>query len=327
MAFTRLEPTSVNTSASFTFSGITSGNVTSSGNISATYYIGNGSLLTGIASGSNYSNSNVGAYLPTYSGNVSANYFIGNGSTLTHLTGGNVDGQVANANYAAYAGNVTASAQPNITSVGTLASLSVTGVTTATGGVKTANIQDVSGTVTLQTKYASVSGDVGIVGSLTVGTAGTGNVTATNFTGNLITGTQSNITTVGTLSSITTTGLLSMQQATEKVIPLTGATGTVTHDFSTGSVFFHSSMAADFTANFTNMPTTADRVIVIGLFLIQGSTPYRATAVQIDGVSQTINWPNATAPTATASRKEVQTFTFVYTGGSWYVFGNLTSFG
>ena len=58
---------------------------------------------------------------------VSANYFTGNGINLTNIAGANVSGTVANANYALYAGTVLTNSQPNITSVGTLGSLSVTG--------------------------------------------------------------------------------------------------------------------------------------------------------------------------------------------------------
>ena len=66
------------------------------------------------------------------SGNVSgnvlvANYFTGDGSNISSITGANITGTVANANYAAYAGNITIASQPNITSVGTLANLIVSG--------------------------------------------------------------------------------------------------------------------------------------------------------------------------------------------------------
>ena len=71
-------------------------------------------------------------------GNVTASYFIGNGSSLTSISATNINGTVANANYAAYVGNVVNASQPNITSVGTLSSLSVTGNATF-GGVKTDN--------------------------------------------------------------------------------------------------------------------------------------------------------------------------------------------
>lgn len=62
-------------------------------------------------------------------GNVIATgNFIGDGSQLSNLTGANVVGQVANA---LVAGTVYTNAQPNITSVGTLTSLSVSGNVTA----------------------------------------------------------------------------------------------------------------------------------------------------------------------------------------------------
>ena len=64
----------------------------------------------------------------TANGNVTANYFIGNGSSLTSVAGANVTGTVANANYAAYAGNVTVAAQSNITSLGTLTGLTSNGI-------------------------------------------------------------------------------------------------------------------------------------------------------------------------------------------------------
>lgn len=74
----------------------------------------------------------------TANGNVTANYFIGNGSSLTSISATNINGTVANANYAAFAGNVVNASQPNITSLGTLSSVTVTGNATV-GGVKTDN--------------------------------------------------------------------------------------------------------------------------------------------------------------------------------------------
>jgi len=66
------------------------------GSISATRFLGDGSLLTGI--NANYSNADVAAFLPTYTGNllsltgdisttgnIHSNYFIGNGSQLTGI--------------------------------------------------------------------------------------------------------------------------------------------------------------------------------------------------------------------------------------------------
>ena len=75
---------------------------------------------------------------------VVSNYFSGNGSLLT----GVVASSTANANYANFAGNVVNSSQSNITSVGTLTSLTVSGNITGNaaialygnGGAMTANV-------------------------------------------------------------------------------------------------------------------------------------------------------------------------------------------
>lgn len=102
------------------------------GNITGSYIIGNGSLLTGLSSGSSYSNANVDAYLPTYTGNlvsltgavtttanITGNYIIGNGSQLTGLPA-----SYSNANVAAYLPTYT----------GNLASL--TGAVTTTANIQ-----------------------------------------------------------------------------------------------------------------------------------------------------------------------------------------------
>ena len=70
--------------------------------------------------------------------NVTANtgVFTGNGNGLSSLVGANVTGQVGNA---LIAGTVYTNAQPNITSVGTLTSLSVTGNISA-GNVNAGNL-------------------------------------------------------------------------------------------------------------------------------------------------------------------------------------------
>ena len=67
---------------------------------------------------------------------VIANYFTGSGNNLSNIQGANVLGQVSNA---LIAGTVYTNAQPNITSVGTLSTVSVTGNATA-GNVSTGNL-------------------------------------------------------------------------------------------------------------------------------------------------------------------------------------------
>jgi hypothetical protein len=111
-------------------------NITSAANITASFFIGNGSSLTGVSASPAGSNTqiqfnNSGAFggnstftINTATGVLAAPNFSGNGASLTSITGANVTGQVGNA---LVAGTVYTNAQPNITSVGTLTSLTVSG--------------------------------------------------------------------------------------------------------------------------------------------------------------------------------------------------------
>jgi hypothetical protein len=159
------------TSANIT-GNLTAGNANLGNLVTANYFSGNGSLLTGItatilANGNSNVNIpigngnvtisavgnaniivvtgtgvNVTGYL-TASGNITSananlgnavtgNYFIGSGNNLSNIQGGNVTGQVSNATVA---GTVYTNAQPNITSLGTLSNLVVSGNATITGNL------------------------------------------------------------------------------------------------------------------------------------------------------------------------------------------------
>ena len=195
----------------------TAGLVTATGNVYGSYFIGNGSQLTGLPAG--YSNADVATFLANFgsnsistTGNVTAGYLIGNGSALTSITGANVVGAVANATYAVSAGSattagtVTTNAQPNITSVGTLTSVSVSGNAT-TGNLLTGGIVSATGNITgnyflgngsLLTGIASTYGNANVAAFLPTytGDLNPGNVAATgNVSGNILktTGTSGNI--------------------------------------------------------------------------------------------------------------------------------------
>jgi hypothetical protein len=113
----------------------------------------------------------------------------------------------------------------------------------------------------------------------------------------------------------------------ELLTTITGATGTVTHNISAATIFHHSSMSANFTANFTNVPTTNDRAINVTLILIQGGTARIPSAVQIDGSAQTINWQDNTVPTGNANKRDVVVFSLIRTGSAWTVLGGLSTYG
>jgi hypothetical protein len=140
-------------------------------------------------------------------------------------------------------------------------------------------------------------------------------------------GTMIGVISIQSSTSPSFTGTVTVQQLTEVLNTKTAATGTVTHDLSTGAIFYHSSISANFTANFTNVPTTNNRTVAVALVLSQGATARIPSAVQIAGVAQTILWQGGTLPSGTASRVDVVSFTLIRTGSAWTVIGALTTYG
>ena len=224
-----------------------SSSLTSNANITASFFIGNGSQLTGVAasnaatSGTVTSNAqpnitSVGTLISLdITGNLTAgnanlgnlviaNYFSGSGNLLSNIQGGNVTGNVTSAitaNFANYAGNVTVSSQPNITSVGTLTSLDVTGNLSTGNSITnnlTVNLALSGNTANFTGNIISLNANLGNAasanyfignGSLLTGVAAGNSVTA----GTVTTNAQPNITSVGTLISLDITGNLTAGNA------------------------------------------------------------------------------------------------------------------
>lgn len=233
------------------------GNIEATANVSADHFIGNGYLLTSLnlanATGG-YGDANVAAFISSgnstpisVTGNISGDVFIGNGAGLTDLTGANVTGQVTSA---INANTVVDNAQPNITSVGILSALSVTGNVTP-GGVSTVGnvtadyfIGNGSALTGLPAGYGNAN--LADIGSNAIGT--TGNITAGYFIGDgsllsSLTGpnvvgsvplanvantvsdnAQPNITSVGELTSLVTTGLANVGSLLTSNLSLYGNT-------------------------------------------------------------------------------------------------------
>ena len=222
--------TSVGTLETLSVSGNSfTSNITTDGVIEASFFVGDGAGLTdltgsevtgtvGNANYAAYSNvtntviiasqpnitslgtlvslsvtSNITAGNADLGNMVTANFFFGSGNNLSNIRGPNVEGTVANANYSAFAGNIVTSAQPNITSVGTLATLSVNKEANAVGGGSTVGI---AGLTTVSANfgsddYQSPASAQGVRGRVTgsdltktnnfvVGVTGSYNITGTN---------------------------------------------------------------------------------------------------------------------------------------------------
>ena len=173
--------------------------------------------------------SSSGAWLPSTfrlstistSNTVNLFYFYNNGnlsvpnsiSAVGNVTSSNANlGNLVTANY--YSGTLTTASQPNITSVGTLSSVSVTNNITA-GNVYansgTIGASLLTGTLTTasQPNITSVGtlSSVSVTNNVTAGNvyANSGTVGASLLTGTLTTNAQPNITSVGTLSSVSVT--------------------------------------------------------------------------------------------------------------------------
>ena len=142
---------------------LTVGFLSASGNITGNYILGNGSQLTGIASGSSDANALTGN---TLAANV-VNSSLTSVGTLSSLSvTGNVNaGNLRTAGLISATGTVTGSsltgtittaAQTNITSVGTLSSLSVTGNVNA-GNLRTGGLISATGDITSAGNVAALN--------------------------------------------------------------------------------------------------------------------------------------------------------------------------
>ena len=182
---------------------------------------------------------------------------------------------------------------------------------------------------------AELSGSLIVSGSsIQTITTTTYNLLTTALTGTLNVGTLANSIVVGgtaTTSSFTGAtqidGRSTLSSITEKMVPSVGGTGTVAYDLSVASIFYANGPTGDITANFTNVPTTNNRIITPTVILSQSATARIVSAVQIDTVAQTINWANGTTPTGTANKQDVFGFSLIRSGSTWKVLGQMSTYG
>jgi len=199
--FLDLSSSGIANSGNITVTGV----ITATGNIAGSFFIGNGSQLTGISAGSSYGNANVVANLAALGSNpvsttgnvtggnfltgglisavanVTAPYFIGNGAALTGLSASKIFNGTSEANIGASGGNanITIGGTSNVVVVATTGVL-VTGIVSASGNITGGNLSGTNIAGTLTTASQTNITSVGTLGSLAV----TANVTG----GNLLTG-------------------------------------------------------------------------------------------------------------------------------------------
>jgi hypothetical protein len=182
-------------------------------------------------------------------------------------------------------------------------------------------------TVDAQGRITAASNGSGGGGTTTNAlTIGTG-LSGTSFNGSSAV-TVAIDSTVATLTGTQTLSNKTLSGVTELLNTKTSATGVVAHDFSTGSTWYHTSISANFTANFTNVPTTDARTVVVNLILVQGATAYIPSALQVAGSALTIKWVNGVTPSGNPNKVDIATFTLIRTGSAWaQALGSYASFG
>jgi hypothetical protein len=181
---------------------------------------GNANVFTVTGTGANV-NGPINSLDANLGNAVTANYFIGSGANLTNIPSGNVSGQVGNA---LVAGTVYTAAQPNITSLGTVTSLSISGNANI-GNVGTGGLITATGDITGGNLITS--GTISATGNANVGNIGAAEGVFTSIAGTLTTAAQPNVTSTGTLASLSVSGNANIGNIGTGLIT---ATGNITGD-------------------------------------------------------------------------------------------------
>jgi hypothetical protein len=176
------------------------------------------------------------------------------------------------------------------------------------------------------TGFTGFTGPTGPIGpSFTVSPTTSGNLVYANGTSNSAASTSNVFFNVAS-NRLDITSALSIQEVQETVIAAVPTTP-YTIDWTLGAIHYLTTIPSNLTVNITNLPTTSNRNYVVSVYLVQGVTPYFVNALNIAGTSNTIRWSGGSAPTPTASRIEIQTFSLYYSGSAWTSLSQLSSFG
>jgi hypothetical protein len=262
----------------------------------------------------------------TVTNKVTAGQLQGEGGNIGNIQGGNVSGAVSSATSATTAGTVTTAAQPNITSVGTLTSLGVSGNITAANitantGVFTGNgnglssIQgaNVTGAVAYATTANSVAGG-NVTGTVGFATSATSATTA----GTVTTAAQPNITSVGTLTAVNSSGNVTAPNVVANTGAFygaaTGLTGipaaNVTGTLSVNTTGYSATVSTAAQPNITSVGTLSS-------LSVTGNTSSGnviASTYHIRSIGTGISAAGSTQGTATAITKEINVVSTVSAG-------------
>lgn len=188
------------------------------------------------------------------------------------------------------------------------------------------------------------NGNVDVTGNLVVtgSTFGTATTTTFNLLNTILTGTLNigGAATSVNFGSSTSTGSFGGDLGVAGRIGIGGVVERMTHtqggnaltcNMIGQSIFYLNNPSGDVTANFTNVPTTTDRIHTPTVILSQSATGRIVSIVQIDGSPQTINWSSGVTPTGNANKQDVFGFSLIRSGSgagtAWKVLGQMSTYG
>lgn len=146
----------------------------------------------------------------------------------------------------------------------------------------------------------------------------------------------SNFVGSGNFTSVEVSDTTSIHEAIEDVQLISVPTGTYVYDVLNGSIQYATANAtANLVLNFDAGGGTFNGFLDTGksftgtYLMTNGATPYAVTGVEIDAVSQTIDWAGGFVPLETADSIQSYTFTIIKTSATptYTVLGSLTRYG
>ena len=116
-------------------------------------------------------------------------------------------------------------------------------------------------------------------------------------------------------------------QQTEEIMNTATAGSIINYNYNMGSIWYQTNLSSDYTANFIGLPSDINKAITSTVFITQGSTPYIANGVMINGLTVSLNWSNNDLPIGTSNNIDIIGYTFINCGGTFSVLAQLSTYG
>lgn len=277
--------------------------------------------------------SNTGNFTALAASSITANYFSAPQALFSSISALSVLAPIGTATSSNTANFTSLNFSTGIANRLTLSTLEASTITSLSNSTTTMLVSSIQANAILSRTLSTGTTTAGILNTLAIST---GSITASSIVGpigmfagtsNTAAFTNVNVSTITSANGITNTGTTAVQQIIETMTVRSTLTGTVTHDWFSSAVWYHSSMTTNISCAVTNLPTTANRSLVVSLILNQGATPYYASTLTVNGTLTPIRWATGTTPTPAANKIEVESFTLFYVGTTWTALGQYTSFG